>query len=45
MAAKKKMPKDRNMVVLLMILTRKGGKHKDRKLESKRKAGRVVLDD
>lgn len=38
---KKKKLVARSAVFLQMILTRKGGKHRDRKRESRRKAGRV----
>lgn len=44
---RKKMPKDRNVVVVMMILTRKGGPHKDKKHNAKKNGcrGRVVLDE
>lgn len=39
--------KVRNAILLQMLLTRKGGKHRDRKAESKRRAcrGKLRADD
>lgn len=43
----KKMPKDRNMVCLMMILTRKGAKHRDKKHHAQKTAcrGKVQVDE
>jgi hypothetical protein len=40
MASKNVVLKARSAVVLMMLTTRKGGAHLDRKKESRRKAGR-----
>ena len=47
MVANKKPPKTRSVIVLIMILTRKAGKHRDKKHDGRKKAcrGKVKLDD
>lgn len=41
MKNRKREPQARNAVMLMMLVTRKGGAHLDKKKEARRKAGRV----